>query len=247
MTLKLPSSCRPIRVTQIAIVSVVVVIVGGVIVALPAMAAYVCPSCYGLEPVSSSLFVESAMSAADRTTLRETVAEASERVATFYGSFDRRPTVLACATEACTRRLGGRGARATAFGTLFVRTSPRGLDQTILAHEFSHVEFHARVGDYRFLTGSVPAWFDEGLAVVVSNDARYLGAGATSRTRCLADPDGDLPSNPFRWAQEVEDSGRSRTMYAQAACRVMRWMEANGGKTGLLAVLQRGVFCCSRY
>jgi len=206
------------------------------VIAWPAMAAYVCPSCYGLESVTSNLFVEAAMPAADRTMLRETVARAAKQVATFYGSFDRQPTVLACETAACDHRLGGRGARATTFGTLFIRLSPRGVDQTILAHEFSHVEFHARVGDYRFLTGTVPAWFDEGLAVIVSNDERYLGPGETSAARCRAEPYADLPSSPFRWAAE---SGKTHSLYAQAACRVMRWMEANGGTAGLQMAMRQ--------
>jgi hypothetical protein len=221
-------------VTQVGVVSIVL-IVGGVVAAWPAMAAYMCPSCYGLEPVTHDLFVESAMPAADRVTLRKAVEAAAAEVSTFYGSFDHRPTVLACETAACDHRLGGRGARATTFGTLFIRLSPRGLNSMILTHEFSHVEFHARVGDVRLLTGTVPAWFDEGLAVIVSNDARYLRPGVTSETRCLAEPAADLPSSPFQWSSE---SGKTPDLYAQAACRVMRWLDANGGVPGLRAAMQ---------
>jgi hypothetical protein len=223
---------------QIAIVSLFL-FAGGSLIAWPAMAAYLCPSCYGLERVTGDLLVDSAMPAAHRTEVRETIARAAKRVSNFYGSFDRRPTLMACETDACDRRLGGRGQRATTFGTWLIRVSPRGLNETILAHEFSHVEFHARIGDYRLLTGSVPAWFDEGLAVIVANDARFVGAGATSQTRCLLDPGGDLPSSPFRWADAVREAGRSQALYARAACRVMQWMEANGGTPGLLAVIRQ--------
>ncbi len=211
----------------------VMLLIGGATLACPAMAAYACPRCYGLVPVSPGLYVEAAMPLADRTALRATIAGAEAQVAAFYGSFDRRPTVLACATEACDRRLGGRGARATTFGTWFIRLSPRGLDATIVAHEFSHVEFHARVGELRLISGAVPAWFDEGLAVIVSRDTRYLAfdaAGGSSVGRCVAEPRGDLPSSPFEWA---ESSGKTPGLYAEAACGVMRWMEANGGAAGL--------------
>jgi hypothetical protein len=92
------------------------------------------------------------------------------------------------------------------------------------------VELHSRTGQFRLLTRAIPAWFDEGLAVIVSDDARYLGPGTTSATRCLAEPHGDLPSSPFQWGPAA---GKTPGLYAQAACRVMRWMEANGGKTGL--------------
>jgi hypothetical protein len=174
------------------------------------------------------------MSVEGRTNLQEIVARAATQVAEFYGSFDHRPTILACATEVCDRRLGGKAARANTYGTTLIRLSARGLNQTILAHEFSHVELHARLGVLRRLTGALPAWFDEGLAVIVSDDARYLGPGATSATRCLAEPSGELPSGTLQWGRAA---GRTRGLYAQAACRVMRWMEANGGKAGLRAAI----------
>jgi hypothetical protein len=234
VTLEILRGRRAKRVTQLGIVCIFLV-VGGVVVAWPAMAAYVCPACYGLEPVTSDLLVESAMPAAERESLRETVAEAAEQVSLFYGSFEHRPTILACHTDACDHRLGGSGARATTFGTLFIRVSPRGLNQTVLAHEFSHVEFHSRLGALQLLTGSVPAWFDEGLAVLVSNDPRYVGSGITSETRCLAEPEGEMPSSPFQWAVK---SGKTPILYARAACRVTRWLDANGGVAGLKLAMQ---------
>jgi len=223
------------RIMLIATVLVVLAI-GGVVFLSPAVAAYVCPGCYGLKRVADSLFVDRAMSVEERTKLQETVARAAAQVAAFYGSFDQHPTLLVCATEECDRRLGGKGARAVTYGTTFIRLSPRGLNQTILAHELSHAELHARIGRLRLLTGALPAWFDEGLAVIVSDDARYLGPGTTSATRCLAEPDGDLPSGPFQWGPAA---GKTPGLYAQAACRVMRWMEENGGPAGLRAAISQ--------
>jgi hypothetical protein len=223
---------------RLVLIAIVLVILGIACVAFlsPGEAAYVCPSCYGLQRVTGGLFVDPAMSVEDRTKLQEVITRATVQVAGFYGSFDRQPILLACATEECDRRLGGKGARANTYGTTFMRISPRGLDQTILAHEFSHVELHSRIGVFRLLTRAIPAWFDEGLAVIVSGDARYLGPGTTSATRCLAEPEGDLPSSPFRWGPAA---GKTPGLYAQAACRVMRWMEENGGKAGLAAAISQ--------
>jgi len=201
---------------------------------LPAVAAYACPSCYGLERVTGSLFVDPAMAVEDRRILQETAARAAAQVANFYGSFDKQPILLACASEECDRKLGGKGARANTYGTTFVRLSPRGLDQTILAHEFSHVELHARIGLMRFLAGAIPAWFDEGLAVIVSDDARYVKPGSTSALRCLAEPEVSLPSSRSQWRLLAD---KTPSLYAQAACGVMRWLEANGGTAGLLAAI----------
>jgi hypothetical protein len=200
---------------------------------MPALAAYACPACYGLEEVTPSLYVEVAMAAKDRAKLQETVATAETKVAGFYGSYNGRPTLLACASADCDRKLGGRGARAVAYVTLagtFIRIAPAGLNETILAHEFSHVELNRRVGRAK----TVPAWFDEGVAVIVSDDERYLKSGGEGAQRCAAQPDGQLPESPFEWAPAA---GKTPGLYAQAACAVLHWMDANGGRPGLLTAL----------
>jgi hypothetical protein len=205
--------------------------------ALPALAAYTCPGCYGLERVSPTLYVEAAMPAPDRARLRETIAAAEARVAAFYGSFGERPTLLACMTEACDRRLGGLGGRATAYASpmgTFIRAAPRGLNETILSHEFSHAGLYGRIGAWKLFRQAVPAWFDEGVAVIVSDDERYLKRGAAGAQRCTAQPDGPLPTDSLRrggvW-------GKTPGIYAKAACAVLIWMDANGGRAGLLAAL----------
>jgi hypothetical protein len=225
----------PVRIVLIATV-LIFVGVGCVPLLSPAMAAYACPSCYGLLRITSSLFVDPAMSVEARTKLQEAISRAAVQVAAFYGSFDQAPTLLVCATKECDHKLGGRGARANTYGTTFIRVSPDGLNQTILAHEFSHVELHTRIGLMRFLTGAIPAWFDEGLAVIVSDDARYLKPGTISAMRCLAEPEGGLPSSLSQWRLLA---GKTPSLYAQAACGVMRWMEANGGTAGLLTAISQ--------
>ena len=50
--------------------------------------------------------------------------------------------------------------------------SPRGLNAVITSHELTHIELHHRIGSFRSWR-TIPAWFDEGLAVLVSEDPRY--------------------------------------------------------------------------
>jgi hypothetical protein len=125
-----------------------------------------------------------------------------------------------------------RGRSLAAFGLVL---APGGLDPVIIAHERSHIELHGRLGLVRFLAGGVPAWFDEGLAVVVSEDPRYLrpaGAG----DRCRAAAAGPLPSGVRDWAHRA---GADRELYARAACRVLRWMDAAGGPAAVSALIRR--------
>lgn len=198
----------------------------------PAMAAYGCPACFGLVRLDDRIFVDEETPSGQRAEIEADYAAAVQRVARFYGSFAHRPVVLACSTAQCDRRLGGRGAAARTFGSTFIHVSPRGINPVILAHEFSHVEAHARIGLWRL--GSFPAWFDEGLAVIVSDDARYLKPGAKGSDRCAGDPSGNLPAGMFEWGRVA---GGAPGLYALAACKVLRWMDANGGRDGLIAAL----------
>ncbi|MCO4054640.1 MAG: hypothetical protein HEQ16_11440 [Bosea sp.] len=112
-----------------------------------------------------------------------------------------------------------------------IRLAPRGLNLTILTHEFSHVELHRRIGVLKLLRGAIPAWFDEGVAVIVSDDERYLNPGATAHDRCKREVARPLPVSAFVWAPEA---GKDPMLYADAACLAVRWMDINGGRDGVL-------------
>ncbi|MFN8953426.1 MAG: hypothetical protein ACK52H_06680 [Burkholderiales bacterium] len=90
-------------------------------------------------------------------------AEAAVRMA--YGSVSASPTVHACITEKCYAALGGRGEMGKVFGQRIL-LSPRGLNWHFLAHEWSHAEMSTRLT--LFAWKRMPQWFDEGLAVVIS-------------------------------------------------------------------------------
>lgn len=201
----------------------------------PMAAALVCPRCFGFQRLAGDLFVDRAMPPDRRDALQAAMADAERRLRSAYGELRAHPTVLACGSEACWRRVGGGGARGVAYGTSGLRLSPRGLNAVIIAHERSHIELHGRIGLWRFVRGAVPAWFDEGFAVIVSEDDRYL-LPASAGDRCRAEPGTDLPSSLREWPRQA---GADQTLYARAACRVSRWMARHGGTDGVLAALDR--------
>ena len=200
----------------------------------PAVAAYTCPSCYGFEKLADQLYAERGMSERDRAALQGLVRRAKEQVTGFYGPLQSGPAILVCRTDACDHRTGGRGALGETYLGAFIRMSPRGFNQTFLAHELSHAELHARFGAVTFLLGRLPAWVDEGIAVIVSDDDRYLKPDGSGTAKCRAEPVDDMRPGPFEWGRSA---GKTPGLYAQAACRVLRWMDANGGKTALLAAI----------
>lgn len=203
---------------------------------LRSVAATTCPRCFGLVRVQSGLYAERGLSDDERRRLIELVAEANRRVSDFYQGRKSTPSVLACLDAACYARIGGGAERGIAVLNRAVMLSPRGIDPVIAAHELSHVEFHERLGDHR---KQVPQWFDEGLAVLVSNDLRYLLPNTTG-DRCRVVPDAELPSSLHAW---LTAAGTDQQLYAKAACRVSRWADAHGGNRAvidLIADLNRG-------
>jgi hypothetical protein len=214
----------------------------GVLLCVPTIAAAACPSCYGMVRIGDNVFVDAAMGEQRRRELQVSLSTAESKVTAFFGSLSRRRIILACADEDCERRLaswveGSAKVRAFAYrvGRLSViRLSPRGQSHTIIAHELSHVQVREKIGPVTQLLGVFPAWFDEGLAVLVSEDDRYFNAGESAAERCLPTPDEALPSNPVSWDATA---GASPWIYANAACQVMRWMETHGGREAVLAAI----------
>ncbi|MGK5684359.1 hypothetical protein [Actinoplanes sp. URMC 104] len=205
-------------------VAVLLAVAGGLAYAYPSVAATTCPRCYGLREVGDGVYGERHLTAAQREQLTTLAAAARERVGDFYGGRESDPRLVTCFTDRCYRRIGGGGERGIAVLDRAVMLSPRGLDVVIASHELAHVELHAR------LDGEVPQWFDEGLAVVVSQDQRYLGE------HCRASLDGPLPETLSAW---LSAASADEQVYARAACRVDGWLDANGGPPAVLDLVDR--------
>ena len=198
--------------------------------AFPSVAATTCPGCFGLERVRPGLYVEPGLTAAQYLQVTDAVDEGTRRVQAYFGDLRSDPDVLVCLTEECYARVGGGRERGIAVLSRAVMLSPRGIDPVIAAHELTHVELRARLGP-----GAVPQWFDEGLAVLVSNDPRYL-LPEGARDRCRIAPTGPLPQSLDDW---LRAAGADADVYAQAACRVSRWT-AWHDLNGLVADLAAG-------
>lgn len=212
------------------------ILAAGMAVALgaPRAAAFACPSCYGFSRIAPGIHAEPG--AGD---LLPVLREAQDRVAAFYGGFARHPEILICRTPDCHARMRGDGARAMTYGTHAIYVSPRGLEATFLAHELAHIEAHARIGLVGLVTGRVPAWFDEGLAVIISRDPRHVNSqGRVVGCAGAADPS-TLPRNARTWRRQA-GKGQGRSQYHDAACAVQTWLDAHG-KAALDAIFERGL------
>ncbi len=210
------------------------------------------PETFGFVPAGERIYVESGADEETVVAVQRAVSDAESAVRTAYGSVVSHPTVNACVTEACYRAFGGMGSRAKVYGDRIL-LSPRGLDSHFLAHEWSHAEMFAR------LTLSawwhMPQWFDEGLAVAVSDAPEHSEAHWQS----LVAMDVPRPSHEEltglkslrQWLDAVHRYGETqnaerrargepevRPVYAAAGHEVRPWLRA-AGPAGLLDLIAR--------
>lgn len=217
-------------------VAVVLVVVVAATAALlfPTATATICPACFGFTEAQPQVYVERGVSAEQRRQAVSVLDRASQRVTDFYQGRQSSPQVLICFTSTCYERIGGGDERGRAILDRAIMLSPRGIDVVIASHELAHIELHKRLS-----SGSeVPQWFDEGLAVLVSDDRRYLlpdSLPGTATDRCRVEPGRTLPETLAQWRSAAD----REQVYAESACRVSRWIDGRGGPAAVLDLIDR--------
>ena len=202
------------------------------------------PSASGMDEIDPALYVEPAMSAQQRGALQRQIELGRARVEAFYGSITTAPYVVACVTARCALRFGSYGEPATAFGDVAIRLSLNDRLTQLVAHEWSHAELYRRVGGWRHI-GKIPRWFDEGVAVVVADEALHAPANWDEIARR------GLPTPPLTalvsrsdWAAAIrkygetlgDDPNNLRVVYSTAGAEVRTFL-ACAGTVGIAAVL----------
>ncbi|GIE30896.1 hypothetical protein Ait01nite_039410 [Actinoplanes italicus] len=206
--------------------------IGATALAAPSIAAIACPQCYGLSDLGGGIYAEQ-----DDDRFREIVAAADRRIGGFYGERTSDARVLICATKDCYSGIGGGGEKGRAFGRWALMLSPDGANETIATHELAHLELHKRLGS---AYDTVPDWFDEGLAVLISEDVRYLKP-ATESDRCLVPHAEAARITGADW-DTAGPPGDDRK-YLLAGCVVSRWVSEHGGPSAvhtLISELREG-------
>ncbi|TQM93633.1 hypothetical protein [Roseinatronobacter monicus] len=201
----------------------------------PHVRAYLCPACSGFRQVAPQIYVDQQATDAQIDAALQDLAAAEGMVLDFYPERMSDPVWLLCLSGECGMRSLPRPL-AMFYMNLFVFVYPDGATPTILAHELAHTELHERVGsNRRFFSQAVPTWFDEGLAVYISQDTRYLDVEDGVVTGCTA---GDWPQPPsdqrtFRRLGATE----AEAIYTASACQVIDWLGHHGGAEAVVSLL----------
>ena len=209
------------------------------------------PEDFGLILVSPSIYVEGGANEATRTKLRDAMDQAEKAIRAAYGSVHSHPIVHACVSERCYEAFGGRGSVAKVYGNRIL-LSPRGLNWHFLAHEWSHAEMRSRLTLLAWW--HMPQWFDEGVAVAVSEAPEHSEEHwqflVTSETPRPTPEELHTLKSLWQWLDAVHRYGEDKNVerrakgepelnpiYAAAGHELRPWLR-DVGSQGLLALLE---------
>jgi hypothetical protein len=192
-----------------------------------------CPSCYDLEKIASNVYVEHTFTNKQRARMLRDLKLARKRVAAFFGPLQSNPRIVVCRSRACAGIFGSQGAKGVAYGWFAILLSPSRIFAVIAAHELVHIELHWRMGLSGWARGTVPVWFDEGLASIVSGDPRYRQDANANAVREVM----QIRSFFGEWQDHTRRVGW-RTAYRAAATRV-RQLERRIGREKLKSFVAR--------
>lgn len=205
------------------------------------------PGMFSMVDIGDGLHVDPTMTVEQRTALRAARQAAAEQLHEVFPEVITAPPIIACATEECFRSFGGGRQRGLAFGDWVILLSPRGLTQPILTHELCHVELHAWLGTWKSLT-MIPRWFDEGLAVVVSQEPTHsetvwediVHRNLPRPTLAELTSFGDWDRAVRRYGGTQPDA--PKVVYATVSHELRRWYAKTGpaGLGQLIAEIQAG-------
>lgn len=210
------------------------------------------PKSFGLSPIAPGLYVETGADEPTRLKLRDAMKRAEDAIRAAYGGVNSRPIVSACVTEGCYEAFGGRGSVAKVYGD-HILLSPRGLNWHFIGHEWSHAELRSR--ETLSAWWYMPQWFDEGVAVAVSeapehSESYWQFLVATNTPRPTREELHRFKSLR-QWLDAIHRYGEDKNIerkakgepeihavYAAAGHEVRTWL-AKVGSAGLLQLIEQ--------
>lgn len=189
------------------------------------LSAGACPTCFGFEQIGNNIYLEKGANASQIQNALNYEKTAISDVRKFFPDFKAGQRTLVCYSLKCEENLGITKAKANTYRTWLVVVSSRGFEQTFFTHEYSHVALHEISGIGLNPMGIFPVWFDEGLAVIISKDKRYINPDKTGLERCIDKDIKNVPNLQTQWGAYVS---KDLMVYSRSACRVSLWLEKYG-------------------
>ncbi|MGH1349932.1 MAG: hypothetical protein ACRBBN_03875 [Methyloligellaceae bacterium] len=197
----------------------------------PIYPALICPGCFGFEKVSDNFYIQTGVSRQKRKEIVENYDIAQIRVSAVLGPIQSKPIIFACNDELKFRSLGGGKERWQVLAQTAINFSPRSLNVSAMGHSLSHLELKLKVGGSR-ASSAIPAWFDEGLAVLVSKDARYTGEPKDGE---MTELNVQALKSRIQWQNAIAEG---KKVYAPSYRVVKNWFD-KAGQAGVNELIER--------
>lgn len=173
----------------------------------------------GLTQVRAGIWIEREVPKSDQDAILRRIGAAQAVMKARFGKLHALPQWHICATERCDKA-NGIPNRATTYGALLITMSSKAVnDPVTYVHELVHAQMASALPLSLGATARYPAWFDEGLATLVSKSVGYPDA----KTDCAAEAKKPLPQNAaeFKRLSAVQGAG---PIYTRSACAVRAWL-----------------------
>lgn len=202
---------------------------------------YLPASWIGMEQIAPNVFVEANMSLENQKLILQKVSNSKKYLKEVYGDIQTQPDIYFCESSSCLDSFGIN--QKTLAGIRMVGNlllTKLGQKEEYIAHEWSHEELSHRIGGLYTWWKEMPMWFDEGLAVYVSNSEIHDSrAWKKILDRKIPYPDikkvetlSDWMNTTYKYNKDV-DYDEIVVSYATAGHVVEKWYETAGQK-GLL-------------
>lgn len=123
-----------------------------------------------MKQIAPRIYVTPQMPTVLQDCLLTCLTTAQKRVEQFFGTQQAKPVIIAGHNIETIRYFGAPNARTglthLAITGAYIVLEPEGINSDVLAHELCHAELLERIG-WCSRTFQLPAWFDEGLAMLV--------------------------------------------------------------------------------
>ena len=200
----------------------------------PTLSALFCPTCFGYENFSHNIYIESKATSKQKENLTKNYLQAKKQVENVYGPLVSNPLIIASVSQDQHDFIGGGKTKGEAYGATAIKLSPKGLNSAIIAHELAHIELHTRIGALRSYR-KLPAWFDEGLAVLISEDERYTGP---PRPDEFSEKQVMELTSSRTWRRTAKNSKEAYKIYSPAYRIVRKWFD-KAGPEGIQELIKR--------
>lgn len=166
------------------------------------------PEAAGLVRVNHQLYIDDP-SKADKAMRFIRGAERDNR--RFFGRLISKPKYIVCTRKRCSDRFGLRPTAVT-IGYQRIIIGHTGMLQEVFTHERLHTEINRAVGFVGMARGSVPMWFNEGLASFVADNSLGKTKGRAKQSQWVK-----AARTPNDWNAMLRKRGFTKTYRAAKA------------------------------